>query len=98
MFNKCLPTAGGRAPHQQHSPTKSHGYGGYGQHHTHRSVTHGGHEFSRDRHRDDPDNLARIKLSVPKFTGQEGPISYIEWEEQCDQIFREYIIFLIISE
>lgn len=65
---------------------------------THRSVAHGGHEFSRDGHQDDPDNLARIKLSVPKFTGQEGPVSYTKWEEQCDQIFREYIIFLIISE
>ena len=67
MFNECLPTAGEQAPHQQHSPTKSHGYGGYGQHHTHRSVTHGGHEFSRDRHRDDPDNLARIKLVSPSL-------------------------------
>jgi hypothetical protein len=27
-------------------------------------------------------------LSVPKFTGREDPDAYLEWAEQCDQIFR----------
>jgi hypothetical protein len=27
-------------------------------------------------------------LSVPKFMGCENPDAYLEWEEQCDQIFR----------
>ncbi|KAG8088439.1 hypothetical protein GUJ93_ZPchr0010g9488 [Zizania palustris] len=47
-----------------------------------RAVHHGRHN------RDDPDNIARVKLSVPKFTGREDADAYLEWEEQCDQIFR----------
>ena len=27
-------------------------------------------------------------MSVPKFTGREDADAYLEWEEQCDQIFR----------
>jgi hypothetical protein len=27
-------------------------------------------------------------LSIPKFTGREDADAYLEWAEQCDQIFR----------
>ena len=27
-------------------------------------------------------------MSVPKFNGREDAYAYLEWEEQCDQIFR----------
>jgi hypothetical protein len=40
------------------------------------------------RHRDDPDNIARVKLKILKFTGKEDVDAYFEWAEQCDQIFR----------
>jgi hypothetical protein len=40
------------------------------------------------RHHDDPNNIARVKLSIPKFTGKESADEYLEWAEQCDQIFR----------
>ncbi|XP_044965819.1 uncharacterized protein LOC123426105 [Hordeum vulgare subsp. vulgare] len=40
------------------------------------------------RGQDDRDNIARIKLQVPKFTGKEDPDAYFDWEEQYDQIFR----------
>jgi hypothetical protein len=40
------------------------------------------------RHYDEPDNIARVKLSIPKFTGKENADEYLEWAEQCDQIFR----------
>ena len=40
------------------------------------------------RDRDGRDDIARIKLHVPKFTGKEDPDAYFDWEEQCDQIFR----------
>ncbi|XP_062224492.1 uncharacterized protein LOC133923045 [Phragmites australis] len=59
------------------------------QHHDHRrGAAYGGCELPHNRHRAEPDNLARIKLSVPKFMGREDPDAYLEWEEQCDQIFR----------
>jgi hypothetical protein len=61
----------------------------FGQHHDHRwRAAYGGHELPHHCHRAEPDNLARIKLSVPKFMGCEDPDAYLEWEEQCDQIFR----------
>jgi hypothetical protein len=64
-------------------------HGPFGQHHDHhRSAAYGGHELPHHRHRAEPDNLARIKLSVPKFTGREDPDANLEWEEQRDQIFR----------
>jgi hypothetical protein len=34
--------------------------------------------------RNDPNNIARVKLSIPKFTGKEDADAYLEWEEQCD--------------
>ena len=40
------------------------------------------------RDRDGRDDIARIKLHIPKFTGKEDPDAYFDWEEQCDQIFR----------
>ena len=40
------------------------------------------------RNRDDPDNIARVKLRIPKFTGKENADEFLEWAEQCDQIFR----------
>uniref|UniRef100_A0A0E0QGW8 Uncharacterized protein n=1 Tax=Oryza rufipogon TaxID=4529 RepID=A0A0E0QGW8_ORYRU len=47
----------------------------------------GGHHRGRHDH-DDLDNVARVKLSVPKFTGKDVLDAYLYWEEQCDQIFR----------
>jgi len=40
------------------------------------------------RNREDPDSIARVKLSIPKFTRREDADAYLEWAEQCDQIFR----------
>lgn len=46
-------------------------------------------EHHRGRHnRGDPNSMARVKLSIPKFTGKEDEDAYLEWAEQCDQIFR----------
>jgi hypothetical protein len=46
-------------------------------------------EHHRGHHnRDDPDSIAHVKLRIPKFTGREDADSYLEWAEQCDQIFR----------
>jgi hypothetical protein len=39
-------------------------------------------------HRNDPDNIAQVKLDIPKFTGKESADEYINWAKQCDQIFR----------
>jgi hypothetical protein len=53
----------------------------YGQHQDHH---HGaGHDGEHHRHhnRDDLDNVARVKLSVPKFSGREDAYAYLEWEE-----------------
>jgi len=30
------------------------------------------------------------QLSAPKFSGREDEDAYLEWEKQCDQIFRFY--------
>ena len=60
-------------------------HGRFGQHRDRRrGAGHdGGHH--RGRHnRDDPDSIARVKLSVPKFSGREDADAYLEWEEQCD--------------
>jgi hypothetical protein len=66
-------------------------HGPFGQNHDHHQcAAHGGHELPHHCHRAEPDNLARIKLRVPKFTGHEDRDAYLEWEEQCDQIFRVY--------
>jgi hypothetical protein len=40
------------------------------------------------RHYDDPDNIARVKLSIPKFSEKDNADEYLEWAEQCDHIFR----------
>jgi hypothetical protein len=62
-------------------------HGPFGQHHDHRRcAAYGGHELPHHRQRAEPNNLAPIKLSVPKFMGCENPDAYLEWEEQCDQI------------
>ena len=34
--------------------------------------------------RDDPDGIARVKLSLPKFSGREDAKAYLEWEKKCD--------------
>jgi len=34
--------------------------------------------------RDDPDGIARVKLSLPKFSGREDAEAYLEWEKKCD--------------
>ena len=69
-------------------------HGHFGQHHDrHRGAGHdGGHH--RGRHnRDDPESIARVKLSVPKFNGREDADAYLEWEEQCDQTFQVHNLF-----
>jgi hypothetical protein len=54
-------------------------HGPFGQHHDHRRrAAYGGHELPHHRHRAEPDNLARIKLTVPKYTGCEDPDAYLE--------------------
>jgi hypothetical protein len=40
------------------------------------------------RHRNDPDNIARVKLDIPKFTRKQSADEYLNWVERCDQIFR----------
>jgi hypothetical protein len=40
------------------------------------------------RHRNDPDNIARVKLDMPKFTGKESADEYLNWAKPCDKIFR----------
>lgn len=37
--------------------------------------------------RDDPDSIAKVKINVQSFTGQENPDVYVDWEEKCNQIF-----------
>ena len=52
-------------------------------------VDHEDREHHRGCHnRDDLDSIARVKLSIPKFTRREDADAYLEWAEQCDQIFR----------
>jgi hypothetical protein len=81
IYDHDMEYNGNETPFANHGP--------FGQHHdNHRCAAYGGHELSHHHHRAEPDNLARIKLSVPKFTGCEDPDAYLEWEEQCDQIFR----------
>ena len=64
-------------------------HGHFGQPHEHRrGAGHDGENHRGRRNRDDPDSIARVKLSVPKFSGKENADAYLEWEEQCDQIFR----------
>jgi hypothetical protein len=41
----------------------------------------------------DPDSIAHVKLSVPKFSGKEDVDAYLDWEEQCDQILRVHNLF-----
>jgi hypothetical protein len=61
-------------------------HGRFEHHHDHhRGAAHDG-RHHHHRNRDNPDNLARIKLSVPKFTGREDPDAYLEWAQQCDQV------------
>jgi hypothetical protein len=68
------------------NPFAQHGH--FGQPHEHRrGADHDGENHHGHRNRDDPGS-ARVKLSVPKFSGREDADAYLEWEEQCDQIFR----------
>uniref|UniRef100_K3YC34 Uncharacterized protein n=1 Tax=Setaria italica TaxID=4555 RepID=K3YC34_SETIT len=62
---------------------------GWFEHHRNRrcGACHDG-KHHRGRNRDDPNSIARVKLSVPKFTGKQGADAYLDWEKQCDQIFR----------
>jgi len=54
-----------------------------------RHAEHGDREHHHGRrNRKDPDSIARVKLSIPKFTGREDADAYLEWAEQYDQIFR----------
>ena len=40
------------------------------------------------QNREDPDGMAKIKMSIPPFSGKADPDVYLEWEARCDQIFR----------
>jgi hypothetical protein len=63
--------------------------GRFGRCHRHRRADFADRGYNRGRHHhDDPDNNARVKLNIPKFTGKENADGYLEWAEQCDQIFR----------
>jgi hypothetical protein len=42
----------------------------------------------RGHNRADPDSIARVTLSVPKFSAKEDADAYLDWKGQCDQIFR----------
>jgi len=54
-----------------------------------RRADHGDREHHHGhRNWEDSDNIARVKLSIPKFTGREDADTYLEWAEQYDQIFR----------
>ncbi|KAG2650716.1 hypothetical protein PVAP13_1NG196738, partial [Panicum virgatum] len=63
------------------NPFADHGH--FGQHRDRRrGASHdGGHHHGR-HNRDDPDSIARVKLSVLKFSGREDADAYLEWEEQ----------------
>ncbi|PVH66034.1 hypothetical protein PAHAL_1G130300 [Panicum hallii] len=81
MFNERLPTAGGRGRRHQHEDNH--------RPHEHRhGARRDGENHHGHRNRDDPDGSARVKLSVPKFSGREDVDAYLESEKQCDQIFR----------
>jgi len=59
------------------------------QHDHQRRADHGDREHHRGHHnREVPDSVARVKLSIPSFTGREDADAYLDWAEQCDQIFR----------
>ena len=65
------------------------GHGQFGQRQDRRrGADHDGRQHRGRHNRDDLDSIVRVKLSVPKFTGREDADAYLEWEEQCDQIFR----------
>ena len=55
----------------------------FGRRRDHRQrADHGDREHHRGRHnRDDPDSIARVKLSILKFTGREDADAYLEWAE-----------------
>jgi hypothetical protein len=54
-------------------------HGTFGQHHENcQRAAYGGHELPHHRHRAEQDNLAQIKLSVPKFMRREDPDAYLE--------------------
>lgn len=60
--------------------------GRLGPRHNHRrGAGHEGENLHGHHIRDDPDSIARVKLSVPKFSGREDVDAYLEWGEQCDQ-------------
>jgi len=62
----------------------------HGRRHDHRRrANHGDMEHHHGHcNREDPDSIARVKLSIPKFTGREDADAYLEWAKQCEQIFR----------
>jgi len=62
----------------------------HGRHHDHRwCADHGDREHHHGHcNREGPDSIARVKLSILKFTGRDDVDAYLEWVEQCDQIFR----------
>jgi hypothetical protein len=63
--------------------------GRFDRRHHHRRADFEDRGFHRGRRQyDDPDNIARVKWNIPKFTGKENADEFLEWAEQCDQIFR----------
>nr|TKV94620.1 hypothetical protein SEVIR_9G307300v2 [Setaria viridis] len=58
------------------NPFVNHGQFGHCQNHHHGAGHDGEHHHGRDR--DDPDSIARVKLSVPKFLGKENGDAYLD--------------------
>jgi hypothetical protein len=69
------------------NPFANDGMFGRWHHHRHADFENRDHYHGR-RHRNDPDHIGRVKLDIPKFTGKESADEYLNWAEQCDQIFR----------
>jgi hypothetical protein len=63
--------------------------GMFGRRHHHRQANFEDRDRYHGRcHRNDSNNIAWVKLDIPKFIGKESADEYLNWAEQCDQIFR----------
>jgi hypothetical protein len=69
------------------NPFANDGMFGRRHHHRHADFENRDHYHGR-HHRNDPNQIVRVKLDIPKFTRKESADEYLNWVEQCDQIFR----------
>jgi hypothetical protein len=69
------------------NPFANDGMFGQRHHHRHSDFENRDH-YHGCGHRNDPDYIGRVKLDIPKFIGKESAYEYLNWDEQCDQIFR----------